>query len=187
MAKIAYVRVSTMDQNTARQVAMMPADVEKVFEEKASGKSADRPQLRACIDFLRAGDVLYTESISRFARNTKDLLDLVEKLNAKGVGYISLKEQIDTTTPQGRFVLTVFGALAELEREQIRERQREGIAIAKAEGKYKGRQPIRINDKEWARVYDAWKRGEITARKAQERLGVSSNTFYRRAKEYENK
>lgn len=92
------------------------------------------------MQFVRRGDVVIVESISRFARNTKDLLNLIEDLSAKDVTFISKKEAIDTTTPSGKFMLTVFGAVAELEREYILQRQREGIEIAKKQGKYKGRQ-----------------------------------------------
>ena len=92
--------------------------------------------------FIRSGDVVIVESISRIARNVRDLLAITAELSDKGVEFISLKESIDTTTPQGRFMLTVFGAMAELERESILERQREGIAIAKASGKYKGGNPL---------------------------------------------
>ena len=94
------------------------------------------------MEYVRRGDTVIVESISRFARNTRDLLELVEKLSAKGVEFVSKKEAIDTTTPTGKFMLTVFGAVAELERAYILPRQREGIAIAKANGIYKGRKPI---------------------------------------------
>ena len=92
--------------------------------------------------YVRRGDTVIVESISRFARNTRDLLDLIEQLSAKGVEFVSKKEAIDTTTPTGKFMLTIFGAVAELEREYILQRQREGIEIAKQQGKYKGRKPV---------------------------------------------
>ena len=94
------------------------------------------------LDYVRKGDTVVVESISRFARNTRDLLDLVEQLSTKGVEFVSQKEAIDTSTATGKFMLTVFGAVAELEREYILQRQREGIAIAKEQGKYTGRKPI---------------------------------------------
>ena len=137
--KVFYARVSTQEQNEARQIeAAKQADCEKVFIDKASGKNADRKQLKALLEFVRQGDTVIVSDISRLARNTSDLLSIVNQLNGKGVEFVSLKENMDTTTPQGRFMLTVFGALAELERESILERQREGIEIAKSEGKYKG-------------------------------------------------
>lgn len=116
--------------------------VEEVYIDRISGKTADRPELKNLLEYVRRGDVVIVESISRFARNTRDLLDLVEKLTSKGVEFVSQKEAIDTTTPTGKFMLTVFGAVAELEREYILQRQREGIAIAKRNGVYKGRRPI---------------------------------------------
>lgn len=185
MAKIAYVRVSTEEQNTASQIATLPEDIERVFEEKKSGKNCARPVLQECLAYLRRGDELYVYSISRFARNTKDLLEMVEALNARGVEFISLKEKVDTRTPQGKFVLTIWGAMAEMEREQIRERQLDGITIAKEQGRYKGRQRIQIEEKEFKRIVSKWKREEITAREAMKKLGLKSNTFYRRVKELE--
>lgn len=182
--KVAYIRVSTEGQNTARQDAMMQ-DCEKVFAEKASGKDANRPQLQAMMQFVREGDVVVVESYSRLARNTADLLNIVEKLDSKGVGLISLHEKIDTTTPQGRFMLTVFAGLAAFEREQTLQRQREGIAEAKKAGKYKGRQPIAVDDTEFAKQYREWKAGRQTATAAMNNLGLKPNTFYRRVKEYE--
>ena len=123
------------------------------------------------------------ESISRIARNTRDLLSIVSELTEKGVEFVSLKENIDTTTPQGRFMLTVFGALAELERENILERQREGIEIAKSEGKYKGRKPIDYDEAQMKALCKKWRAAEITATAAMKELGLKPNTFYRRVKE----
>ena len=138
--KVGYVRVSTAEQNTARQEELMERlGVDKVYIDKVSGKNTDRPELQKMMNFVRTGDMVIVESISRFARNTKDLLELVEKLNQKNVQFISQKESIDTKTSAGKFMLTVFGAIAELERGYILERQREGIEVAKEQGKYKGR------------------------------------------------
>lgn len=141
--KIGYIRVSTQEQNTMRQeVLMEQLGVDQIYIDKSSGKNANRPELKTMLEFVRKGDVVIVESISRFARNTKDLLELVEQLTAKGVEFISQKEAIDTSTPTGKFMLTIFGAVAELEREYILQRQREGIAIAKEQGKYTGRKPV---------------------------------------------
>ena len=182
--KIGYVRVSTGGQNTARQeVLMKELGVERVFIDIASGKNAERVQLRELLEFVREGDAVIVSDISRFARNTRDLLDLVERLTAKGVDFISKKECIDTTTPTGKFMLTVFGAVATLERESILSRQAEGIAIAKAEGKYTGRK--RIESADFAGVYQQWTAKAITATRAMELLGMKPNTFYRRVKEYQ--
>ena len=188
MAKVSYIRVSSIGQNTARQEVQMPQDIDKTFIEKVSGKStADREQLKACMAYLREGDTLYVESISRFARNTKDLLTMVEDLNKRGVEFVSLKEQVDTRTPQGKFVLTIWGAMAEMEREQILERQKEGIEIAKQNGVYKGRQPIKVDEKQFEKVVKLWRNGEITAVEAMKRLDLKPNTFYRRIKKMEEK
>ena len=156
---------------------MQELGAEKVFVDKASGKNVNRPQLNEMLAFVRQGDTIVVESISRFARNTKDLLELMEKLTAKGVGFISKKEAIDTGTPTGKFMLTVFAAVAELEREYILQRQREGIAIAKAQGKYRGRKPI---DRAGLQpVLEEYHKGLLTAAQAMRKMGVSRSTFYR--------
>ena len=127
--KIGYIRVSTAEQNTARQeVLMQELGVDMVFIDRASGKNAQRPELARMLEFVRQGDTVVVEAISRFARNTRDLLELVEQLTRKGVEFVSRKEAIDTTTPSGKFMLTIFGAVAELERAYILERQKEGIS-----------------------------------------------------------
>lgn len=182
--KIGYIRVSTADQNTARQeVLMAELGVEKIFIDRLSGKNTDRPELKKMLAFVRQGDCIAVESISRFARNTKDLLELVELLTNKGVEFISKKESIDTTTPTGRFMLTVFGAVSELEREYILQRQAEGIAIAKEQGLYKGRKPI--VRPEFENVVSLWRQGNITAVEAMKRLDMKPSTFYRKVKEIE--
>lgn len=181
--RVGYVRCSTLEQNEARQLKMMEEQkVERVFVDKASGKNADRKAFKETMAFVRVGDTLIVESVSRIARNTRDLLTIISNLTDKGVEFVSLKENIDTTTPHGRFMLTVFGALAELERESILERQREGIEIAKAEGKYKGRKPVAIDEAKFRAVCARWRAGEITATAAMKEVGLKPNTFYRRAK-----
>lgn len=180
--KIGYIRVSTVEQNIARQeVIMKKLDVEKIFIDKISGKNKERPMLKEMMDFVRSGDIVVVESISRFARNTRDLLELVDQLVAKGVQFVSMKERIDTSTPSGKFMLTVFGAVAQLERDYILQRQKEGIAIAKANGKYQGRKKIQ-NDR-FDEIYEKWKNNEITATQAMKLLNFSKTTFYRRVKE----
>lgn len=184
--KIGYVRVSTAEQNTERQeVLMQELGVEKIYVDKMSGKTKDRPALEEMMAFVREGDTVIVESISRFARNTKDLLNLVERLTEKKVEFVSKKESIDTATPAGKFMLTVFGAMAQLEREQILQRQAEGIALAKERGVYKGRKPIEIDDVLFAKLYRDWKNGETSPRFIIKKLGVSRATFYRRVEEYE--
>lgn len=180
--QVGYIRISTAGQNTARQeVLMRELGVEMVFIDRMSGKNTDRPELKKMMAFVRQGDTVVVESISRFARNTRDLLELVEKLTVKGVEFVSKKEAIDTTTPTGKFMLTIFGAVAELEREYILQRQAEGIAIAKEQGVYKGRQPI--VRPEFEQIVKLWRSGRITAVEAQRRLDMKPSTFYRRVKE----
>lgn len=181
--KIGYIRISTVEQNTARQeVLMHEIGVDQVYIDRMSGKNTDRPELKRMMTFVREGDTVIVESISRFARNTRDLLELIEQLSSKGVEFVSKKEAIDTTTPTGKFMLTIFGAVAELEREYILQRQREGIAIAKANGVYKGRKPI-VRDN-FAQVVEEWQRGRITAAEAMKKLDLKPRTFYRRVKAY---
>ncbi|MCQ5128183.1 recombinase family protein [Butyricicoccus faecihominis] len=183
--RIGYIRVSTEEQNTARQEALLrELNVDEVFLDKASGKSVERPELRRMMVYVRRGDTVIVESISRFARNTKDLLSLVEQLTGKGVEFVSKKEAIDTTTPTGKFMLTVFAAVAELEREHILQRQREGIAIAKTKGKYAGRKPLPLPE-HFSAAVALWRRGAITATEAMKRTGMKPNTFYRRVREWE--
>ena len=123
--RIGYIRVSTQEQNTMRQKVLMEAlGVDEVYIDRMSGKNTKRPELQKMMEYVRRGDTVIVESISRFARNTRDLLELVEQLTAKGVEFVSKKEAIDTTTPTGKFMLTVFGAVAELEREYILQRHR---------------------------------------------------------------
>jgi DNA invertase Pin-like site-specific DNA recombinase len=180
--KIGYVRVSTAEQNTIRQeVLLSELGVDELFIDKASGKNTDRPELKRLIEYVRQGDTVIVESISRFARNTKDLLELIEQLTAKHVEFISMKESIDTTTPTGKFMLTIFGAVAELERGYILQRQQEGIAIAKEQGKYKGRKPIVHPDFE--KVVSKWRSGRMSAVEAMKRLNMKPSTFYRKVKE----
>lgn len=184
MARIGYIRVSTKDQNPARQEALLQ-DCDRIYSEKISGKNTDRPELKKLLDFIREGDTVIVESYSRFARSTRDLLNLIDQLNKKGVAFVSLKEQTNTSTPQGKLIMTIFAGLAEFEREQTLERQREGIAIAKAAGKYKGRRPIQIDWAQFGALYDQWKAGKLTAVAMMKALNLSSATFYRRVKAFE--
>lgn len=182
--KIGYVRVSTKEQNTARQEELMKLlKVDRVYIDKMSGKDMERTFLQEMMNFVREGDSVVVESISRFARNTKDLLELTEQLSNKRVQFISQKENIDTNTPAGKFMLTIFGAVAELEREYIRQRQREGIEIAKQQKKYKGRPAKQLDT--FDEIYQQWKSGNITATFASEQLNVSRSTFYRKVSEHE--
>ena len=186
MSKIGYIRVSTEHQETARQQEIMDSyQVDRIFSEKLSGANTDHPQLRAMLDYVREGDTLYIESISRLGRSTKDLLNIIDTLTEKGVTLVSHKENIDTDTPTGKFMLTVFAALSQLEREQLKQRQREGIEIAKVQGKYTGRKPIPIDWDKFGRLYGEWKSKHITGRDFMRKMGLTANTFYRRIREYE--
>lgn len=180
--KIGYIRVSTQEQNIARQeVLMKELGVDEIYIDQCSGKNTNRPELKKLLSYVRKDDTVIVESISRFARNTRDLLELVELLSSKEVVFVSKKEAIDTNTPTGKFMLTVFGAMAELEREYILQRQKEGIAIAKRNGAYKGRKPIEHPD--FKKIITKLHRGEMTAVDAMKQLGMSKTTFYRKYKQ----
>ena len=181
--KIGYIRVSTAEQNTIRQETLMEAlGVDEIYMDKVSGKNTNRPELQKMLHYVRKGDTVIVESISRFARNTKDLLELVEQLTAKEVEFISQKESIDTSTPAGKLMLTIIAAIAELEREYILQRQREGIAEAKKQGKYQGRKAKIHPDAE--KVRKRWREKEITATAAMQLLGVIKTTFYRMVRKF---
>lgn len=181
--KVAYIRVSSVEQHTDRQYDQAMKDgCEKIYEEKISGKNTDRPQLKECLNFLREGDTLWVAEISRLARNTHDLLNIVDTLDMRGITLISKKESIDTSNAYGRFLLSVFGAMAELEREYILSRQREGIEIAKAKGNvYKGRKPRDLGEGFDEAVKD-WKAKKRTATSIMKEFDISAPTFYERVK-----
>ena len=182
--KVAYVRVSSVDQNEARQIeGLEKFGIEKWFTEKISGKDTNRPQLQSMLDFVREGDTVYIHDFSRLARSTKDLLDIVEKLNSKGVHLVSNKENIDSSTPTGKLMLTMIGAIAEFERQNLLERQREGIAIAKREGKFKGGQVKRIDEEAFNAAYSRYKLRKITKKDLAAELGVSRPTLDKLLKE----
>ena len=185
MNEYAYIRVSSKDQQDGRQITAMQSrgiPQERIFSEKQSGKDIKRPQLQSLMDTVQNGDVVVVESISRFARNTRDLLGLVEKLTQKGVEFISLKEHIDTTTPTGRFTLTVFAAIAELERECTLQRQAEGIAAAKARGVHLGR-PVKKPPDNFDILVKQWERCKLPVKEFMARTGLKESTLYRRLRE----
>ena len=177
--RIAYVRCSTVEQNEARQIeALEKYGIERWYTEKISGKDANRPKLQEMLEYVREGDTVHIHDLSRLARSTADLLVIVDLLAKKGVHLVSNKENIDSSTPTGKLMLTMIGAINEFERTNILERTREGIAIAKREGVYKGRKPIEIPDG-WDEAIKVWQSGRITARETMNRLGLKPNTFYR--------
>ena len=176
---IAYVRVSSVDQNEARQIESLEKyGIERWYTEKISGKDVNRPKLQEMLEYVREGDTVHIHDLSRLARSTADLLVIVDLLAKKGVHLVSNKENIDSSTPTGKLMLTMIGAINEFERTNILERTREGIAIAKREGVYKGRKPIDLPEN-WDEVTKAWHSGKITARDAMVKLGLKPNTFYR--------
>ncbi len=183
--RIAYIRVSTVEQNEQRQVeAMERYHIEKWFTEKVSAKDTNRPKLQELLEFAREGDTVHIHDFSRLARSTKDLLDIVEMLHAKGVALVSNKENIDTSTPTGKLMLTMIGAINEFERTNLLERQREGIAIAKREGKYKGGQPKEIPN--FAEYYARYLSRELTKSALARELGISRPTLDRMICDYES-
>lgn len=183
--KVAYVRVSTIEQNEARQIeALEKHGIEKWFTEKISGKDTHRPELQNMLDYVREGDTIYVHDLSRLARSTKDLLEIVEILDSKKVSLVSNKENIDSSTPTGKLMLTMIGAIAEFERTNLLERQKEGIAIAKKNGKYKGRKPIEIEDERFKNLYSDYMKREITKVELAKELNVSRPTLDRMIKEY---
>jgi len=174
--RIAYIRVSSIDQNEQRQIeAMQKYGIEKWFKEKISAKDTNRPKLQELLEFVREGDTLYIHDFSRLARSTKDLLDIVELLNNKGVALVSNKENIDTSTPTGKLMLTMIGAINEFERTNLLERQREGITIAKRNGVYKGRKAVTIPNFDYH--YNRYMSREISKSQLAKELGISRPTL----------
>lgn len=182
---IGYVRVSTVEQNLDRQFeGLKKHNIDKLFTEKVSAKDTNRPELKSMLDYAREGDTIYIHSFDRLARSTKDLLDIVEQLQTKGIHLVSNKENIDTNTATGKLMLTMIGAINAFERENMLERQREGIAIAVQEGKYKGRKEVEYPSN-WDEVYSKYKTRGLTAIKAMEELDLKKTTFYKLIKQYE--
>ena len=183
---IAYVRVSTIEQNGSTQVeGLKKYNIDEWVTEKVSAKNVNRPKLQEVIKFARKGDTIYIHSLHRLARSTKDLLDIVEHLQLRGIHLVSSKESIDTNTATGKLMLTMIEAINTFERENMLERQREGIAIAKENGVYTGRKVINypIN---WFEIYSQYKTRVLTGTKAMNILGLKRNTFYKLIKKHED-
>lgn len=182
---IAYIRVSTIEQNEARQkAALQEYEIDRWFVEKASGRDANRPKLQEMLDYVREDDVVYVEEFSRLGRSTADLLAIVRRIEDAGATFVSLKECFDTTTPTGRLQMTMMAAIAEFEREMILERQREGIAIAKAAGKYKGRKEIDVPN--IGEYYEKYMTRQGTKVSIAAELGISRTTLDKLFKKYED-
>lgn len=176
--RIGYVRVSSVDQNAARQLD--GEDLDKRFEDKASGKDTDRPQLKAALEYLRDGDVLVAHSMDRLARNMRDLQNLVQDLTERGVTVQFIREKLTFSGDDdkyARLMLHVLGGISEFERALIRERQREGIAIAKRKGVYKGRK-LSLSPERVAELRSRLAAGESKSGLARE-FGISRETLYR--------
>ena len=183
MSKAAYVRVSTAEQNEARQrEALAVRGIDKWFIEKASGKNTDRPEFQKMLDWVREGDTIYIHDLSRIARSTKDLLDLLDVLREKGVALVSGKESIDTSTATGKLLVTMVAAINAFEGANLLERQKEGIAIAKREGKYKGRKAVTVPD--LPRHYERYQRREVSKAALARELGISRPTLDRLFSDY---
>ena len=181
---IAYVRVSTAEQNETRQKeALKKYDIDKWFIEKASGKDTNRPRLQEMLEYIREDDTVYVEEFSRLGRSTADLLNTVQQIEDVGAKFVSLKENFDTKTPTGKLQMTMMAAIAEFERSMILERQREGIAIAKREGKYKGRKAVSVPN--IGTYYDKYMRRKGTKVSIAHELGISSTTLDKLFREYE--
>jgi len=175
--RVGYQRVSTIDQNTDRQLDGV--DLEKIFTDKASGKDTQRPQLAACLDYVRDGDTLVVHSMDRLARNLEDLRRLVRELTGQGVKVEFVKENLvfaGDDSPMNTLLLSMLGAVAEFERSMILERQREGIALAKAAGKYKGRRAS-LSQTQAGELRERLAKGESVTALATE-YGVSRQTVY---------
>ena len=174
---VGYVRVSTVDQNTERQLDGLKLD--KVFTDHASGKDTNRPQFKAMLAHVREGDELVVHSMDRLARSTVDMLNTVDELTARGVRVRFLKEGLtfgDTANPCNELMLTIMAAVAQFERSLLLERQREGIAIAKTKGKYKGRKPS-LTPQQAREIDRRLAEGESASALARE-YGVSRATVY---------
>lgn len=177
---IGYARVSTQDQDAALQIdALNAAGCEKVFVETVSGASPERPRLHAALRAAKRGDVLVVWKFDRLARSLLHLLETIGTLTRRGVGFVSLTENIDTATPTGRFVLQVFGALAELERETIRERAMAGLQAARARGRIGGRPPKLVAE-DIARAKELLADKTLSVPQVAKAMGVSVSTLYAR-------
>lgn len=179
--RIGYIRVSTDEQTIERQEkALKAAGVEKIFIDKLSGKNMARPGLQELLAYIRDGDIVIVESYSRLARSLKDLINIIDEIKNKKADFYSIKENSDTSSAAGKLIMNIFGALYEFERECLLERQKEGIEIAKAAGKYKGRKPIKIDDDSFMQLYDSWIKNEIKTCDFMKKFGLKPSTFYRK-------
>lgn len=183
--KIGYARCSTDEQRLDRQLDALEAEgCERVYQEKITGTKADRPELKRMLDALRSGDVLVVTDLTRLSRSTRDLIDLVEAIHAKGADVKSLKESwLDTTTPQGKFVFTIFAGVSQLERDLIAERTKEGLKAARARGRKGGRPKAKEDRLEQAIIL--YRNGQ-SVKRITETTGIAKATLYKYLKEARN-
>jgi DNA invertase Pin-like site-specific DNA recombinase len=176
--QIGYARVSTIEQNVAPQIDQLKdAGCERIFRDKASGAKTERPGLQEALDFLREGDMLVVWRLDRLGRSLKHLLETVGKLEERGIGFRSLQESIDTTTSGGRLIFHIFGALAEFERNLIRERTMAGLSAARARGRVGGR-PRKLDAKKTELAYQLYDEKKYAVKEICQMLGVSKPTLY---------
>lgn len=182
---IAYVRISPADQSEAGQrEALQSCEIDKWFIDKVSGKDANRPQLQKLLDYICKDDTVYVVEFSRLGRSTSDLLSIVQQIQEAGATFVSLKEKFDTKTPAGKLQMIMMAAIAEFEHAMILERQREGIAIAKRQGKYKGRKQISIPN--IGDYYEQYMTKKSNKTEIAKELHISRNTLDRLFKEYKS-
>lgn len=180
-----YARVSTTDQNLDRQIDMLQEKgAEKIFAEKMTGTKKVRPELKRLLERLERGDTVVIESLSRLGRSTKNLIELVEQIEAKGVQIISLKEMIDTRTPAGKLLFTLMSALAQFERDVTAERTMEGLKAARARGRVGGRP--KTDARKVRQAITLYHTGNYTVREIEELTGVKRSTLYRHMNAYNN-
>lgn len=176
---VGYSRVSTVEQNEARQIEKLKElGCEKIYIDKCSGKNTNRPEFNKMMDYVRDGDVVYVTEWSRLSRSTMDLLTTLNTLENKGVVVKSIKEDFDTSTPQGKLILTVFAAISQFERELILQRQAEGISIAKQQGKYKGRKRNTYDDELLEKCISGLADKTMSISEVARQLNVTRQTVY---------
>ena len=184
MANVAYIRVSTVEQNEDRQLENLKQyQIDRIFSEKVSAKDTKRPQLQEMLRYVREGDTVYINDFSRLARSTMDLLSIVEQLQSINVQLVSLKENIDTSTPTGKLMLQMIAAINEFERANLLERQREGIKCAKERGAYKGRKKIEVSEHDFSELYQLWTLHKMSKSEMAKKLNVSRTVIDRLIKE----
>ena len=178
--KVGYIRVSTVEQNTARQDDMLKGEkCDKIFKEKISGKNMNRPELQKMLEYVKPGDVVVVCELSRLGRSMVDLANIAEQLRAKQVTIKSLKESIDFNSPSGVLMYNMLGAFAQFERDIIRERQAEGIKAAKERGqKWGAKQQYGLNDRAKCVLFEEYYEGKWTQAEVIEKFGGSKQTFY---------